>query len=515
MKRAVKKLFLLLIIFTSFFIISSLPLNIVHAADSVCDSNAAESVKEAAGCNGSDNLVADIIVNILYIVIFIVGIISAIYIVIGGVKYMSSKGDANATQTAKKTILYSLIGLVITSLAFIIVNFSIGLIYGENSENNGQGSELDDNSEIRKISMIPKKTTTFIGEKENLDAHITPMWLDNEPLTWKSSNPDVVSVNDKGELTYKKEGTAIITATAENGVSTSTTITVNKPIEPESLSVSPSTANVVKGKTFNLKATVLPTNANNKHVDWSSSNTNIATINNRGQITGKKEGTTTITAKTKNGKTATVNVKVTDSEGGTIQVTQSLLNGLKYYYQTNYGGDSVSCRSGYGGVSCGASAYLAAHYVLTKQNVNYHSFAQEICNNGVGIPVDLGAISGRLKSFYEKKYHVRLRHIANSWSASVAELKKGHAIIYLVPPTPSSVERANGGWYFTHNGHYITGISYREQGGGQIYIWNPVPGKGRSIGDCEKGECWYNKTVFERNVTNVNATVWAVEKINS
>ena len=521
-----KKLLFIIILIISLFTFST---SLFTAASvyaegetSVCDSNAAESVKEAAGCNGSDNLVADIIVNILYIVIFIVGIISAIYIVIGGVKYMSSKGDANATQTAKKTILYSLIGLVITSLAFIIVNFSIGLIYGENSENNGQGSELDDNSEIRKISMINQKNT-FIGEKEKLRAHITPMWAPNPTLTWNSSDPSIVSVDNKGNITAIKEGTATITVESENGKSATTKINVIKPIEPESLSVSPSTANVVKGKTFNLKATVLPTNANNKHVDWSSSNTNIATINNRGQITGKKEGTTTITAKTENGKTATVAVKVSDGSGP-IKIDQSLLNGLIKYYQTSYNGGSVSCASAgrVSGYACGPFSYMGARYVLTREDTNAQAFVQEACNRWYyGGGSEISKLSVNYQGEYANKYHVRVKpSMTLTWDAVVAELKKGNVIIFHTTGFNGNYDWHQQGFRITDHGHYTVAIGYREQNGGEVYVWSPVPGGDRNIGDCGKGQCWYNKTVFERNFLNKSLHEYGnlfghpVEKVN-
>ena len=168
----------------------------------VCSSNADEAVKEAAGCNGSDNLVANIITNILYVIIFVVGIISAIYIVVGGIKYMSSKGDASATQTAKKTILYSLIGLIVSSLAFIIVNFSIGVIYSDgtvpdSSNDNGDNPSANRGQQggtILNIYMISQKKVE-IGESQKLRANIMPVWLSNSPLTWKSSDSGIVSVD--------------------------------------------------------------------------------------------------------------------------------------------------------------------------------------------------------------------------------------------------------------------------------------------------------------------------------
>ena len=64
--------------------------------------------------------------TILNAVIGVLGIIAVIVIIIGGVKYMTSSGDSGKVKTAKDTILYGVIGLVICVLAFAIVNFIIG-----------------------------------------------------------------------------------------------------------------------------------------------------------------------------------------------------------------------------------------------------------------------------------------------------------------------------------------------------------------------------------------------------
>ncbi|MBQ3352768.1 hypothetical protein IJG89_00220 [Candidatus Saccharibacteria bacterium] len=74
--------------------------------------------------DGTDTLNANI-TAILNWVIGILGIVAVIVIIIGGVKYMTSSGDAGKVKSAKDTILYGIIGLIICVLAFAIVNFVI------------------------------------------------------------------------------------------------------------------------------------------------------------------------------------------------------------------------------------------------------------------------------------------------------------------------------------------------------------------------------------------------------
>lgn len=60
--------------------------------------------------------------------LYILGFLAVIMLIIGGVKYATSAGDAKAVTDAKNTILYALIGLVIAILSYSIVKFVVGLI---------------------------------------------------------------------------------------------------------------------------------------------------------------------------------------------------------------------------------------------------------------------------------------------------------------------------------------------------------------------------------------------------
>jgi hypothetical protein len=61
-----------------------------------------------------------IVINVL---MFILGAISVIMIVIGGIRYATSNGDAGSTKSAKDTVLYAVIGLIVALMAYAIVNF--------------------------------------------------------------------------------------------------------------------------------------------------------------------------------------------------------------------------------------------------------------------------------------------------------------------------------------------------------------------------------------------------------
>jgi hypothetical protein len=79
---------------------------------------------EVCGAAQNDNAtsMAKIIINTL---LYILGIIAVIMIVIGGIKYTASNGDASRVKSAKDTIMYSVVGLVVAIFAFAIVNFVV------------------------------------------------------------------------------------------------------------------------------------------------------------------------------------------------------------------------------------------------------------------------------------------------------------------------------------------------------------------------------------------------------
>lgn len=86
---------------------------------------------EAARCDECpENLFGDegIFKQITNVVLYIVGVVAVIMLIIGGVKYVVSGGDAKKVTDAKNTVLYAIIGLVISFLAFAIVNFVINAL---------------------------------------------------------------------------------------------------------------------------------------------------------------------------------------------------------------------------------------------------------------------------------------------------------------------------------------------------------------------------------------------------
>ena len=84
------------------------------------------------------NTLTSDVTTIINAVIGILGLVSVVVMIIGGVNYMTSSGDAGKVKKAKDTILYGLIGLIVCALAFALVNWVLGSVLQQST---GQSAE--------------------------------------------------------------------------------------------------------------------------------------------------------------------------------------------------------------------------------------------------------------------------------------------------------------------------------------------------------------------------------------
>lgn len=148
------------------------------------------------------------------------------------------------------------------------------------------------------LTLTPKTMSLNIGESGSLELQILPNDC-NEILEWKSSDPSVATVN-AGDITALAAGTTTITVRGSN-TSASATVTVIDPYAVTGVTLDRTTLSLEMGETATLVATVLPEDARDKTVTWSSGNTAVATVDQQGKITTVSPGTAQITVTTKDG----------------------------------------------------------------------------------------------------------------------------------------------------------------------------------------------------------------------
>ena len=164
--------------------------------------------------------------------------------------------------------------------------------------------------QIEKINLSASNTTMKKGDSQKLNVEIYPEDAKNHEIEFTSSNTKVLTVDNSGTVLAVGNGTAKITAKAkENSVSSSLEIQVYTPVTDLELNVEQLT--MQEGDSFIIIPSIYPIDASNKNVKYSVENQTIAQVSSDGKITGKSQGTTTVTVTTEDGnitKTITINV---------------------------------------------------------------------------------------------------------------------------------------------------------------------------------------------------------------
>ena len=191
------------------------------------------------------------------------------------------------------------------------------------------------------ITLNKTETTINVGSTETLSVTaIDPSNATDKTYTWNSDNTAVATVDADGVVTAKAAGTANITATANDGsgVTATCAVTVIVPVSSITINNAPTEALFVNSK-GTLTATVLPDNATEKTVTWSSSDPDYVSINattGEYEVKGTKGyGSATITASA-GGKTATCTItgKVTYTSlkaGDVIRTGDTFYAGNVYF----------------------------------------------------------------------------------------------------------------------------------------------------------------------------------------
>ena len=162
--------------------------------------------------------------------------------------------------------------------------------------------EITVQQSVTSISVDPPVLNLAIGEYQTLHAKITPK-LNGIKLNWKTSNEKVVQIIEANPLTLTVQGVAggnaVISAINEDNIVVGYThVTVRQPVTRIALSDTNVNINI-DAKSIQLRAIVYPENALNKEVEWTSSNPQVARVNDNGLVSLVKPGEVTIIARSK------------------------------------------------------------------------------------------------------------------------------------------------------------------------------------------------------------------------
>lgn len=224
-----------------------------------------------------------------------------------------------------------------------------------------------------KITLNRESVTfTALNQTFSLSATVTPENAEEKAVGWNSINTSAVTVDENGKITAVGKGSSevfcFLKSNGEIFAKCSVTVQISetkpeptkpvepKPTEPEVVKVSGITLNpdisleIKEGSSYTIKATVSPSNATNSSVKWVSSSPDVATVDDNGNVTALKAGSTTITCTAVDGSgvsascTVTVKAKPTTnpSEQGKTDPSYTFKVSTDLTYSTKFeGGDLI------------------------------------------------------------------------------------------------------------------------------------------------------------------------------
>ena len=148
---------------------------------------------------------------------------------------------------------------------------------------------LPEPNPAKSINIEQESIEMVKGTTRHINASVVPEDADDKNFTWSTSDYNVVSISQDGLVTAISSGEAKLYATLniDKTIVDSCTVKVYQPVNEVKLNIT--TKSVKVGETFNLAATISPSDADNKNVIWSSEDSELATVDN-GKVTALKPG---------------------------------------------------------------------------------------------------------------------------------------------------------------------------------------------------------------------------------
>ena len=165
---------------------------------------------------------------------------------------------------------------------------------------------------VEELNIIDTEVKLESGEKYSLTWKLSPSDATNKEVIWTSTNTNVATVDNNGIVTAVNDGEATIVLRSDDDPTIYDTckIIVDTDVKVTSISVSPTSISFTGLDSKNLTVKVLPENASNKDVEYSSENTNVATVSQNGVVQAKGSGSTKIIVKALDGSDVTTSVSV-------------------------------------------------------------------------------------------------------------------------------------------------------------------------------------------------------------
>lgn len=174
--------------------------------------------------------------------------------------------------------------------------------FGDTSENWAYTKKRNVEIPLKDI-IIPEEIKMYEDTEQNINVKYVPSVAAIGDFTWKSSNTNVAIVDEKGKLTARKSGSAVITVISKSNknITKKCRVTVRPYIAVTGIKITPDKTEVDNGVMGKIKVEIIPSNASVQDFTWYVSSDEIMKVDPKGRYIGKKPGNVTITVTTKEG----------------------------------------------------------------------------------------------------------------------------------------------------------------------------------------------------------------------
>ena len=156
---------------------------------------------------------------------------------------------------------------------------------------------LTNQAPVTNITVSPLSVSLVVGSKGQITGTIQPAGAINTGILWSSLNQEVATVNSTGLVTAVNVGSTYISAISAGDSTKRTAILVNVTAPVMQITLNKQSLTLILSQTEVLTMTITPTTVVNKNVEWSSSDSSIASVNQTGTVTGVGNGTAIISVK--------------------------------------------------------------------------------------------------------------------------------------------------------------------------------------------------------------------------
>lgn len=222
----------------------------------------------------------------------------------------------------KKLLIFLMIAIPL--LIVLIVNFTVNIVVG------------DVYIAVERIELDKSSIVANVDERASLKATIYPQDATNKDIVWSSDNEEVAVVDENGNISFVGFGNGYITATTADGNKRANCYFYVTDTKVHQVILTAPSNEMNEGQTMQLNATILPSEAINKNIIFSSSDERIAKVDSNGLVYALSSGNVTITATSEDGGFVDfVNISITIPISG-ITVGESDVVISRMYYQISY-----------------------------------------------------------------------------------------------------------------------------------------------------------------------------------